>query len=82
MLPEKLPVNKYLFELEPTGDGTDDLTGDAGAVGRMLVSGAAASAHQHALPTSVPAMHLYMKQTALYFVRLLKGRHACPHQQW
>ena len=39
MLPEKLPTNKYIVELEPTGDGADDMTGDAGAVGRMIVSG-------------------------------------------
>lgn len=39
MLPDKLPTNKYVVELEPAGDGADDLTGDAGAVGRMIVSG-------------------------------------------
>ena len=39
MLPEKLATGKYLMELEPAKDGADDLTGDAGAVGRMLVSG-------------------------------------------
>ena len=36
-LPEKLPTNRYIIELEPTGDGADDLTGDAGAVRRMLL---------------------------------------------
>ncbi|KAK9806627.1 hypothetical protein WJX73_001806 [Symbiochloris irregularis] len=39
VLPEKLATNKYIVELEPTGDGADDLTGDAGAVGRVLVAG-------------------------------------------
>ena len=39
MLPDKLAAGKYLMELEPAKDGADDLTGDAGAVGRMLVSG-------------------------------------------
>ena len=46
LLPEKLPTNKYIVELEPTGDGADDLTGDAGAVGRMLVSGFTKHRHQ------------------------------------
>ena len=39
MLPAKLPGGKYLMEIEPSRDGADDLTGDSGAVGRMLVSG-------------------------------------------
>ena len=40
MLPAKLAAGKYLMEIEPSRDGADDLTGDSGAVGRLLVSGA------------------------------------------
>ena len=40
MLPAKLPAGKYLMEIEPSRDGADDLAGDSGAVGRMLVTGA------------------------------------------
>lgn len=38
-LPEKLPRTKLLVELEPDEHGATDLAGDAGAVGRLLVSG-------------------------------------------
>ncbi|GAB4814461.1 hypothetical protein N2152v2_001507 [Parachlorella kessleri] len=41
MLPEKLPQNKVLIELESIEGGATDLAGDAGAVGRILVRGPA-----------------------------------------
>ncbi|KAK9830134.1 hypothetical protein WJX72_009943 [[Myrmecia] bisecta] len=39
MLPEKLPANKVLVELEHVDGGATDLAGDSGAVGRFSVSG-------------------------------------------
>uniref|UniRef100_A0A7S1STA4 DNA-binding protein BIN4 n=1 Tax=Tetraselmis chuii TaxID=63592 RepID=A0A7S1STA4_9CHLO len=45
MMPEKVSANKVLMELEdrhgPDGLGAADLSGDSGAVGRLLVSSAA-----------------------------------------
>lgn len=40
MLPEKLPQFKMLVELESTGEvhGATDLSGDSGAIGRMIVN--------------------------------------------
>lgn len=58
IMPEKLSTNKYVVELEPAGDGADDLTGDTGAVGRMLVSGAASQLLQ-AHPRDAHAHHAY-----------------------
>jgi len=37
MLPEKLYRNKVLVELEPAPHGATDLSGDVGAVGRLVV---------------------------------------------
>mgnify|MGYP001811215064 CR=1 FL=1 len=44
MIPEKLHRNKVLIELEPAPHGATDLSGDVGAVGRLLVPKADAAA--------------------------------------